>query len=75
VQVVTTNGKTYNGLIKKDSTDEVVLAINATEEVRVPREEIEELTPSRVSVMPSGLDQQLSPQELADLIAFLRSSK
>ncbi|MFM9068378.1 MAG: hypothetical protein ACKOUR_13755, partial [Planctomycetota bacterium] len=61
--------------VKKSSTDELVLAINATEEVRVPRTEIEELRPSQVSVMPSGLDQQLTPQELADLIAFLRSSK
>ncbi|MFM7842950.1 MAG: PVC-type heme-binding CxxCH protein [Planctomycetota bacterium] len=75
VSVTTVNGKTYNGLVRKSSTDELVLAINATEEVRVLRTEIEELRPSQVSVMPSGLDQQLTPQELADLIAFLRSSK
>jgi len=25
--------------------------------------------------MPSGLDQQLSPQDLADLIAFLKAAK
>ncbi|MFO0871196.1 MAG: PVC-type heme-binding CxxCH protein [Pirellulales bacterium] len=75
VVVVTTRGKTYNGLVKKDSVDELVLAINATEEVRLTRDEIEEVRPSVVSVMPSGLDQQLTPQELADLIAFLKAAK
>lgn len=75
VVVVTSQGKTYNGLVKKDSADELVLAINATEEVRIAREDVEELRPSTVSVMPSGLDQQLTPQELADLIAFLKSAK
>ena len=29
--------------------------------------------PGTVSVMPSGLDQQLTKQELADLIAFLKA--
>ena len=73
--VVLSSGKTYNGLVKKDNAEELVLAINATEELRFAREDIEEIRPSIVSVMPSGLDQQLSPQELADLIAFLRSAK
>jgi putative heme-binding domain-containing protein len=75
VVVVLDSGKTYNGLVRKDNAEELVLAINATEELRFARDEIEEIRPSIVSVMPSGLDQQLSPQELADLIAFLRSAK
>jgi putative heme-binding domain-containing protein len=73
--VVTAAGKTHNGLIKKDTLEEIVLATNATEEVRIPRDEIEELRPSIVSVMPSGLEKQLTPQELADLIAFLKAAK
>jgi hypothetical protein len=52
-----------------------VLTINATEEVRIARKDIDELTPGTISVMPSGLDQQLTKQELADLIAFLKASK
>lgn len=75
VNVVTTSGKVLNGILKKDTAEEIVLSINATEEVRVLREEIDELRPSTVSVMPSGLDQQLTPQQLADLIAFLRNAK
>ncbi|MFO0821223.1 MAG: PVC-type heme-binding CxxCH protein [Pirellulales bacterium] len=75
VVAVTAAGKTHNGLIKKDTLEEIVLATNATEEVRIPRDEIEELRPSIVSVMPSGLEKQLTPQELADLIAFLKAAK
>jgi putative membrane-bound dehydrogenase-like protein len=73
--VLTKGGKTYNGLLKKDAADEVILATGPKDEARVPRDEIEEMRPGNVSVMPSGLDQQLSPQDLADLIAFLKSAK
>jgi len=75
VVVLTKSGKSHNGLVKKDSADEVVLATGPKEEVRIAKDEIEEMRPSTVSVMPSGLDQQLSPQDLADLIAFLKNAK
>ena len=75
MQVVTKSGKVYNGLVHKDAPDEIVLVASATETVRVPRDEIEELRPSRVSIMPAGLDKQLTPQELADLVTFLRNAK
>jgi putative membrane-bound dehydrogenase-like protein len=73
VTVATADGKVYNGLLKKDASDEIVLTVNATEEARIPRAQIEELRPGTVSVMPAGLDQQLTPRELADLVAFLKS--
>ena len=43
--------------------------------VRIARDDIEEIQPSKVSVMPAGLDQQLTPRELADLVAFLKACK
>jgi putative membrane-bound dehydrogenase-like protein len=75
VLVTTKRGKTYNGVLKKDAPDEVVLALNATEEARIARDDIEEMQLSTVSVMPAGLDQQLTPRDLADLVAFLRACK
>ncbi|HLJ94510.1 MAG TPA: HEAT repeat domain-containing protein, partial [Gemmataceae bacterium] len=71
--VATKDGKIYNGILRKDAPDEVVLVTGANQEVRIARTEIEEMQPSKVSVMPSGLDQQLKPQELADLVAFLKA--
>jgi putative heme-binding domain-containing protein len=75
VLVTTKSGKVHNGLIKKDAPDEIVLTTGADQEVRVARDDIEEMVPSKTSIMPAGLDQQLTPQELADLVAFLRACK
>jgi putative heme-binding domain-containing protein len=75
MQAVTHSGKVYNGLLRKDAPDEIVLIASATETVHVPRDEIEELRPSTVSIMPAGLDKQLTPHELVDLVAFLKRAK
>ncbi len=69
------DGRSVSGILKKDAPDEVVVSVSATEDVRIPRADIELIVPGRVSVMPSGLDQQLSPRDLADLVAFLKASK
>ncbi len=75
VYVRTQDGKTYNGILRRDAPDEIMLVPAADKEERIARADIEELRPGRVSVMPSGLDQQLSRQELADLVAFLKASR
>ena len=75
IAVATSDGKVFNGLIRGETADELILATGVNQEARVARREIEEMRPSTVSVMPAGLDQQLSPQELADLVAFLKACK
>ncbi|MBO0698099.1 MAG: HEAT repeat domain-containing protein [Zavarzinella sp.] len=73
--VTTRNGQTFNGIPKKDAPDEIVLILAADKEARIAREDVEEVRPGKVSIMPDGLDKQLTPQELADLIAFLKACK
>jgi putative membrane-bound dehydrogenase-like protein len=73
--VLTTDGRTFNGLVKKDAADELVLIEAADKEVRIPRALVEATQPGKVSIMPTGLDKQLSTQELADLIAFLQNCR
>jgi putative heme-binding domain-containing protein len=75
VVIATKSGKTLNGLVKKDTPEEIVLVTGANQEERIPRDSIEAMQPSKLSVMPSGLEQQLTHQELADLIAFLKACK
>ncbi|MFO1021966.1 MAG: PVC-type heme-binding CxxCH protein [Planctomycetales bacterium] len=75
VTVSTRSGKTHGGILKGDNPQDVVIRVNAQEEVRIPRDQIEEILPGTVSVMPAGLDQQLSPQDLADLVTFLRACR
>jgi len=75
IAVATNDGKVVNGLLRGETADELILATGVNQETRVSRRDIEEMRPSTVSVMPAGLDQQLTPQELADLVAFLKACR
>src|SRR5262249_6902681 len=73
--VATKDGRIYNGPLKQATADAVTLVTTDRVEIRVPRAEIDEIQPSRVSIMPQGLDSQISSSELSDLIAYLASLK
>jgi putative heme-binding domain-containing protein len=73
--VATKSDETFTGVLKKDAPEEVVLATGPGTEVRIARADVTEIRPSAVSIMPGGLDQQLTKQELADLLVFLKSTK
>jgi putative heme-binding domain-containing protein len=75
VTVTTKSGKSYNGLVRKESMEEIVLVTGADKQERIARDEIDEINPSKVSLMPAGLDKQLGRKDLADLIAFLQACK
>ena len=75
IVVLTKDGQAVAGLMRKEFPDAILVATGARTEVRIARDNIEELRPGNVSIMPSGLDQQLSVQDLADLIAFLKAKK
>jgi putative heme-binding domain-containing protein len=70
-----TDGKSYTGVIRRETADTLYLVTPERTEVRVARKKIESLEPSRVSIMPAGLDAQLSREDLGDLITFLKSLK
>jgi putative heme-binding domain-containing protein len=73
--ITTKSDESYSGVLKRDAADEVVLATGPGADVRIARADITEMRPGTVSVMPAGLEQQMSKQELADLLAFLKSTK
>ena len=73
--VVTRSGDEHSGILRRDTPDEVVLATGPNAEVRLARADIVEMRPGTVSVMPQGLDEQLTREELADLLAFLKATK
>ncbi len=74
MQIVTQDGKTLNGVIRDETTQEFVVATGPDQVVRLPRADVEQIQPSKVSIMPTGLDKQLTTQELADLVAFLKDT-
>jgi putative heme-binding domain-containing protein len=69
--VVTTDGKTFTGLVGPTGDGGVVVLQANTEKVTVPKNEIEQITPSKKSAMPEGLFNTLSLEEIADLFAYL----
>jgi putative membrane-bound dehydrogenase-like protein len=75
VVVATADGRVFNGLVQEDTPEGLHLVTGLNQDMRISRSVIDEIRPGTVSIMPAGLDQQLSPQELADLIAFLKTCK
>lgn len=75
VVVLTSDGRAFSGVIREENDAEVVLQTSATATERIPRDAIESLEAGTVSLMPKGYDTLLSPQELADLVAFLARAK
>jgi putative membrane-bound dehydrogenase-like protein len=75
VVIRTRSGELRTGVLRNNELpDEVVLA-NEREEIRVPRRDIAEMQPGTTSLMPPGLADQLTRQELADLLAFLKGTR
>jgi putative heme-binding domain-containing protein len=75
VVVSTSAGAVHSGVVRSESSEELVLVTGAQAEVRIPRQEIDDIQPGAVSIMPPGLDEQLTRQELADLLAFLKATR
>jgi len=65
--------ETFQGTIARQEADAVVLRTAATEEVRIPRDAITSMVLHPISMMPEGLDQGLTRDDLLDLMAFLKS--
>lgn len=69
--VALTDGRVLNGLVRA-RTDQALTLQTQTDEVVLPRAEIEEEQVSAESLMPAGLLQPLSPEQVRDLFAYLR---
>lgn len=69
--VLTRKGQIVTGLVVEDNPQRVVLKMQGGKLETIPRGEVEEITVSKVSLMPEGVEKQLKPQEIADLFAYL----
>ena len=70
--VVDNGGRVYDGLLAGESAHAVTLR-GEYEDVTIRREDIAEMRASDVSLMPEGFEEDISRQELADVIAYLRA--
>jgi putative heme-binding domain-containing protein len=73
--VLLDSGKVLNGLVV-DKDDETILVYSSDTTLKpatVARDEIEEISVSKTSQMPTGLLNQLSADELLNLVAYIMS--
>jgi putative membrane-bound dehydrogenase-like protein len=69
--VVMTNGDRQYGIVHRNDASEVIIVTGPNQEVHIARKDVAQMLPGTVSVMPAGFADQLSQQELGDLVAFL----
>lgn len=71
--LLTTGGQTHSGLLVEKTEKEVALKTAEKQIVRVKTADIEALKKSDKSLMPDRILSDLTPQEAADLVEYIRS--
>jgi putative heme-binding domain-containing protein len=69
------DGRTVAGIVISETRDEVTIGVDAEKRSHLSRSDIAHIQPSPTSVMPNGIATLLTPQELADLLEFLKERK
>ena len=70
--VATKDGRVLTGLIASETPTSITLRQPLGKEDTILRDEIDELSASKQSLMPQGLEKNINRQEFADLLAYLK---
>ncbi len=70
--VITDDGRIFTGVLVAETATSVTLRREENAEDTILRKDIDEMEASAASMMPEDLEKEVSPQDLADLIAYLR---
>ncbi|MFP6619618.1 MAG: hypothetical protein VB877_09760, partial [Pirellulaceae bacterium] len=74
--ILTVAGKVITGRIVGDDKEKIVVMtdpFDATKIVEIAKGDIDATTPSKVSLMPTGLIEKLNRDEVLDLLAYMLS--
>ena len=71
--IATETGQQFTGLLASETSAAVTLSLADGKRQAILRSEIEEIIATGTSLMPEGLEQDISPQDMADLVAHVRS--
>jgi putative heme-binding domain-containing protein len=72
-QIQTKAGRVFTGMIASETASSVTLRRAEKVEDTILRSHIDEIQATGKSLMPEGLEMQLTKQDLADVIAYLLS--
>lgn len=68
----TVDGKSFQGIITSETASSITLARDGSQTDTILRDDIEEFRSTGKSLMPDGLEKNISVAEMADLIRFLK---
>lgn len=69
--VATDDGRVFNGILASESRTSIELLDAEAKTHVILRDEIDELTASRKSIMPEGFEKQFSDADMTNLLAFM----
>jgi putative heme-binding domain-containing protein len=72
--IETKDGRSLTGIVSAENATTLTLMQAGGTHETILRSDISEIHASGLSLMPEGLDQNMSPQDLANLIAYLNSA-
>ncbi len=75
-QVLTGDGKVYNGIVVEDTKESlsIITSPDQPTPIKIARDDIEEITKSSKSIMPVGLLDQYTQDEIFEILAVLCGS-
>jgi putative membrane-bound dehydrogenase-like protein len=73
--IETKDGRSLSGVIQAETSTALTLVQGGGAAETILRSAIQEIRASGLSLMPEGLEQNLTPQDLADLIAFAKQGR
>ena len=71
-EVEDNDGKIIAGILAEEGNNQLLFRLASGQEVEVNRQAISKLSQLEQSGMPDGLSQQVPPEEMRDLISYLR---
>jgi putative membrane-bound dehydrogenase-like protein len=72
--VLTHAGTVYTGLVESETNESVVLKMAEGKKMTIGRAEIDTIKLNEVSLMPEGIEKDISIESMADLLEYLTSS-
>jgi putative heme-binding domain-containing protein len=72
---MTVDGKVYTGFVSSEGAEEIQIRQSNGVSITLPKSQIEDRAKQEQSMMPAGIVNNLTPEQLADLLAWLESLK
>jgi putative heme-binding domain-containing protein len=70
---LTVDGLTHDGILTAETPTSITLKQGEGKEITLLREDVEQFASTGKSLMPEGVEKEISHQQMADLIAFIKN--